>query len=78
MQQHRSLVQRAMGLPILTALFGIGAGLALEMSGNAGASNGRSVMVGSNRNGDDAQGIGFGKPRWYEETGNGIQNRRGH
>ena len=44
-------------------LAGLGAGLALEMSGNAGASNGRSVMVGSNRNGDDAQGMpgGFGQ-----------------
>lgn len=36
---------------------GLGAGLALEMSGNAGASNGRSVMVGSNQNSNDPQGI---------------------
>ncbi len=44
-------------------LAGLGAGLALEMSGNAGASNGRSVMVGSNQNSNDAQGMpgGFGQ-----------------
>ena len=36
---------------------GLGAGLALEMSGNAGASNGRSVMVGSNQNSSDPQGM---------------------
>lgn len=37
-------------------LAGLGAGLALEMSGDAGASNGRAVMVGS-QNGNDMPGM---------------------
>lgn len=38
-------------------LAGLGAGLALEMSGDAGAANGRTVVVGANQGADQGNGM---------------------